>query len=222
MVRRVMACRSPRTPPPPCPPTGRCRYTDRSDRCGMLAGMRHVLWSLTVASTAVPRFCQRWKAVGHLDRFRCTGPGAVGVGAGPVTADDLGAGMPAQPAREGGGVPAGQQIERPAGLAVDEDSAVVVPATGGEVIDTQHLWNGPERIRHGHDRPQQRCPAHPRLQDSCQTGPGPACESNYNDRQDRPVSVRSSCAHDSTEARSPGTKPCHRGFSQRCASHRSS
>lgn len=26
-------------------------------------------------------------------------------------------------------------------------------ATGGEVIDTQHLWNGPVRIRHGHDRP---------------------------------------------------------------------
>lgn len=112
------------------------------------------------------------EAVGHLDRVRCTGPGAVGVGADSVTTDDLGAGMLAQPAREGRGVPARQQVERSAVRSVDEDSAVVVPATGGEVIDAQHLWNGPERIRHGRDCPQQRSPTRLRLQDdSYQTGP---------------------------------------------------
>lgn len=44
---------------------------------------------------------------------------------------------------------------------------------------------GAGRDARGHDRPQQRCPAHPHMQDSCQTGPGPAaCEGNCNDRQD--------------------------------------
>lgn len=63
----------------------------------------------------------------------------------PSQGRDLGAAMLAQPVGQGGGVAAGQQVERLAALPVDEDGAVVVPAAGGEVIDTQHPGGGPRR-----------------------------------------------------------------------------
>ena len=66
------------------------------------------------------------KPVGDLDCVRCPGAGPVGVGAGTVTADDLDARMRGQPVRERLGVAAFQQVERRAGLAVDDDGAVVL------------------------------------------------------------------------------------------------
>lgn len=71
------------------------------------------------------------EAVGDLDRVRSTSAGPIGVRAAPVTANDLGAGMGARPAGQGRCVAAGQQIERPAGLAVDEHGALVLSASGG-------------------------------------------------------------------------------------------
>ncbi|GAA3084429.1 hypothetical protein GCM10010449_05260 [Streptomyces rectiviolaceus] len=60
------------------------------------------------------------KAVGHLDCVRRTGAGTFSVGAGSVTAGDLGTGMLSQPSGQCRGVTAGQQVEGPAGFAVDE------------------------------------------------------------------------------------------------------
>ncbi|MET7370302.1 hypothetical protein ABZS61_31415 [Streptomyces sp. NPDC005566] len=62
---------------------------------------------------------------------------------------------------------------------------MVLPAAGGDVIDAQHPWDGPRRIRHGHDHPQEGHPAHPRLQGNSKAGPGPACEGNRNGCQDK-------------------------------------
>jgi hypothetical protein len=52
------------------------------------------------------------EGIGDLDRVRGAGAGAVGVRTGPVTADDLRAGMFAQPAGQGRSVAAGQQVKR--------------------------------------------------------------------------------------------------------------
>jgi hypothetical protein len=75
--------------------------------------------------------------VGDLDGVRCPAAAPLN-GAGPVPADHLDAGMGGQPVRERLGVPAFQQVKRRAGLAVDDDRAVVLPAPDGEVIDPGH------------------------------------------------------------------------------------
>lgn len=93
------------------------------------------------------------ETVGDLDRVRGPGAGALGVRTSPVTADALGAGMFKQSADQGRSITAGQQIEWVAGLAVNQYGAVMLSAAGGEVIDGQHLGNGPGRIGHGHNRP---------------------------------------------------------------------
>jgi hypothetical protein len=77
-------------------------------------------------------------AVGDLDRGRRALPGAVGVGAGPVPADHLGAGMRAQPAGEGVGLAVGEQVDRAVGGHVDQDRAVDVPAAQREVVHAEH------------------------------------------------------------------------------------
>lgn len=86
------------------------------------------------------------ETVSDLDRVRGTGAGALGVRTGAVTADDLGTGIFPQPLGQGRSITAGQQVQRLTGLAVDEDSAVMLSAAGGEVVDAQHLRNGPGRI----------------------------------------------------------------------------
>jgi hypothetical protein len=58
--------------------------------------------------------------VGDLDGVRRSGAGTVGVGAGPVPADHLDAGMSGKPVGERLGVAAFQQVKRGASLAVDQ------------------------------------------------------------------------------------------------------
>jgi hypothetical protein len=112
--------------------------------------------------------------VGDLDRVRCPGAGPVGVGAGAVPADDLDAVMGGQPVRERLGVAALQQVERRAGLAVDDDRAVVLPAPDGEVVHPEHPRGGRRRVRGGHDQPEQDLPARRDAQDRGEPGAGPA------------------------------------------------
>ena len=92
--------------------------------------------------------------VGDLDRVRRPGAGAVGVGAGAVPADHLDAGMGGQPVRERLGVAAFQQVQRGAGLAVDQHGAVVLAAPDREVVHPEHPRGGRGRVRDGHDQPQ--------------------------------------------------------------------
>src|SRR5205814_6123753 len=63
-------------------------------------------------------------AVGHLDRVRSAGTGAVGVGGGPVAADDFGASVLAPPVREGVRLAVAQQVHWLAGHHVDQHGAV--------------------------------------------------------------------------------------------------
>jgi hypothetical protein len=98
-------------------------------------------------------------AVGDLQRGRRSLPGALGVGAGAVAADHLGAGMGLQPGGEGGGVAVGQQVDRAAGGHVDQHRAVVVAAAEGEVVHAKHRDRLDLGVGQGADQAQQRAAA---------------------------------------------------------------
>ncbi len=87
------------------------------------------------------------------------GPHTFGVGAGTVTADDLDSGMSTQPARESVGGAVGEHVDRTPGFDIDQDRAVVVPATQREVVDTEDARCARVRIGKCPDQPQQRHPA---------------------------------------------------------------
>ena len=67
---------------------------------------------VTVESVAhgIAQIAQQVEPVGHLDRLRSAGANAVGKGAGPVTGDDLDAGMRLEPGGDGLGRAVGQQV----------------------------------------------------------------------------------------------------------------
>jgi hypothetical protein len=67
-------------------------------------------------------------AIGDLDRVRCPDAGALGVTAGAVSADDLRAGMSAQPVGEGVRKSIREQVHRLAGVHVDQHGAVGMAA----------------------------------------------------------------------------------------------
>jgi hypothetical protein len=75
--------------------------------------------------------------VGDLDRVRCPGPGSVGVRAGAVSADDLDPRVGGQPVGQGLGVASFEEVQRGAGLDVDDQRAVVLAAPGREVVDPE-------------------------------------------------------------------------------------
>ena len=77
------------------------------------------------------------KAVRDLDGIRCALAGALGVGAGPVPADDLYAGVVAQPLGEGFGLAVFQHVDGPVRVHVDQDGGVGMAFSFREVIDAK-------------------------------------------------------------------------------------
>jgi hypothetical protein len=66
-----------------------------------------------------------------------------GVGAGPVPADDLHAGVGGQPVGQRLGVAALDKVQRGTGLAVDQQRAVVLAAPDREVVDLSGVLSHP-------------------------------------------------------------------------------
>lgn len=93
----------------------RCRATDRS--------------------TAWMRLCHKVPAIGALGCLGCAFEGAFGIGAGAVAADHLG--VVAEPVGKDGGLTVDQKVDGPVGGHVDQDSAMAVAATGGEVVQAR-------------------------------------------------------------------------------------
>ncbi len=77
-------------------------------------------------------------SVGDLHRIRCADTDSFGVGAGPVTAHDLGTGMCLEPDGDGVARSVRQQIDRSPCDQVHDDSAVDVAAAECEVVDPEH------------------------------------------------------------------------------------
>jgi hypothetical protein len=113
-------------------------------------------------------------AVADLDRAGQRPADRLAVGARPVTAHDLDAGMSAQPGLDQVGGAGGQDVDAPAGPGVDQDGGVAAAAAQREVVDPEH----PGYLLRGQRDPQQDAQhrmAGPRHgQFSQQPRPGPA------------------------------------------------
>jgi len=66
--------------------------------------------------------------------------------------------MGGQPVGQGLGVTAFEEVERRAGLAVDQQRAVVLAAPDREVVETENPRGCRRGVRGGHDQPQQDLP----------------------------------------------------------------
>jgi hypothetical protein len=87
-----------------------------------------------VLSEVVPQV----PAVGDLPGLGRALVGTVGVGAAAVAAHDLGAGVLAEPVREGVGFPVRQQLHPAVVVQVDQHGAVDVATAQREVVDAEH------------------------------------------------------------------------------------
>jgi hypothetical protein len=113
-------------------------------------------------------------AVADLDRAGQRPPHRLAVSAGAVAADDLDAGMPAQPCLDDVGGAAGQHVDAPPGLGVDEHGGVAAAAAQREVIDAQHPRHRQCGQRDPQQDPQHRVPGSQDAQRLKQPCPGPA------------------------------------------------
>jgi hypothetical protein len=113
-------------------------------------------------------------AVRDLDGERRAGGSAVGICAGPVSADDLRPGTGLQPPLQGGGLAVGQQVDDLTGLGVGHHGAVDLALAQREVIHPGDLRRGRHHgIGQRHDQPQQRGGVHRDAQGGSQPGTRP-------------------------------------------------
>lgn len=80
---------------------------------------------------------QQVPGIGHLPGMWCTGVGTVAEGAGAVAADNSNLGVFAQPGGEGVRSAVREDIDRAAGVHVDEDRRVGTTAAHGELVNAQ-------------------------------------------------------------------------------------
>lgn len=89
--------------------------------------------------------------VSDLQSVRGTAPGALGVGARPVTADDLHAGVADQPGGQRPGFTRREHIDHAMVFDTGQDGGVGLAATNREVVHTQHTRNTEPWIGQRHD-----------------------------------------------------------------------
>ena len=100
--------------------------------------------------------------VGDLHRGGCCLPGGPGVGAAPVPADHLDAGMGAQPVRESLRLPVRQHVDEPVAVHVHQHGRIRMPLALGDIIDAQHGDRPGLGIGQRPDQPDQGEPGHGR------------------------------------------------------------
>lgn len=110
--------------------------------------------------------------IGHLHGFRGACAGTLGVGGGPVAADDLDAGVFGEPSGQRCHFPVRQEVYRPAGLDVDQDGAIDVALAQGKVVNAEDAGRCWLRIRQGPYQPQEGGAAGDRFEDGRQPGSG--------------------------------------------------
>ncbi|SFR00123.1 hypothetical protein SAMN04488564_1011020 [Lentzea waywayandensis] len=124
--------------------------------------------------------------VGDLRGNRRSEPGPFRVRPGAIPAHDLDPGMRCQPAGQRLSVAAGQQLQRSAGLAIDQHGAVVMAASQREVVYSQYFRCHGGRIRQRHGQPKQRGHAGRSGQRADQQRPGSPCQRRRDPLQHRP------------------------------------
>ena len=111
-------------------------------------------------------------AISHLHRARRPLPGGLGVGTSAVSADHLDPGVIAQPVGQRRGLAVGQQIDRAAGVDVDQDGAVVMTPAQREVIDAKHRQPPNRRVGQAAQQPYQGIAAGRHTQPTSQSSTG--------------------------------------------------
>ena len=86
----------------------------------------------------VTEVAEQVPSVGDLDSIRRTLPDPVGIGARPITGDDLHARMLAQPRRDGCGFPIGQEIDDGVRLEIHHHRAVAVAPPPRPIVDSEN------------------------------------------------------------------------------------
>ena len=112
--------------------------------------------------------------VGDLHRGGRRLPGGPGVGAAPVPADHLDAGMGAQPVREGLRLPVRQHVNKAVAVHIHQHGRVRMALALGDIIDAQHGDRPGLGIRQRPDQPDQGEPGHGRARRGGQPGTRPA------------------------------------------------
>jgi hypothetical protein len=115
-------------------------------------------------------------AISDLDRLGRAAAGAVGVGTGPVAADDLGAGMRLQPGSKRLRLPVLQQVDRPVGGHVHQHGAVDPATPERKIIHTQHGHLVDLGVGQRAQQPQQRVAAGRQPKPTGQPRTGAACQ----------------------------------------------
>src|SRR5689334_10049991 len=125
-------------------------FLTRDRRCGGRrwsdSFLRHGARSLTDSSAVaihpglqgLAQITKKMPPICHLRGVWCTLAHRIGIGAGPVTGDELDPTMAPQPARERAGLAVGQQVDGPVALQIDQYGSVVMAAPPCPVIDSQH------------------------------------------------------------------------------------
>jgi hypothetical protein len=124
-----------------------------------LAVAQHELWDRTVASQGlVAEVLPDVPAVADLQRAGQSPADRLAVGPRAVAADDLDAGMLAQPSLGCVSAAVGQYVDPFAGLDVDvdvdEDGGVAVAPLQSEVVDAEHSWHAQRRQGQPRQHPQ--------------------------------------------------------------------
>jgi hypothetical protein len=103
---------------------GRRRGRLRDSGLGLGGGAKAVVVRGDGLLRCLAQVLPQVEPVGDLDRLRGSGADAVGVRAGPVPADRVDLGVPAQPGGERAGLAVGQHVYRPVTVHVDQDGVV--------------------------------------------------------------------------------------------------
>jgi len=153
----------------------RFRLGDRFCQAAAVPGncLLHVLGEVVVEMPAIR----------DLLCFRGALAGAVGVGAGPVTADHPGPRVLLQPLGECACLAVAQQVHGLAGLRVDQDGPVIPAAAEREIIGSEHCHRPGLRVGQRHDQPQHAGAARRQVQPRRQPRPGPAGQGQRDHRE---------------------------------------
>ena len=127
--------------------------------------------------------------------------GAQRITPGSVSADQLDAGVCAEPAGEGAGLPAGQDVDDAVPVHVHQDAGVRLAAPLSPVIDPQCRDLPDLHIRHGPDQADQCKPGDGRAQHPRQPGPGAAGQRERDPLEQAPQPCRAPLV--------PGGQPLH-------------
>ena len=118
-----------------------------------------------------------------------------------VSADQLDAGVCAEPAGEGAGLPVGQDVDDAVAVHVQQDAGIRLATPLGPVIHAEHCDLADLGIGQRPDQPDQRAPGHDRTQYAGQPGPRTTGQRERDPFQQAPQSDRAALV--------PGGQPVH-------------